>query len=96
MQGDIRVNRARLERLADEQARLAMRIAASADEFNVRRQREIARQLLPDKMKGVVGEPHVFAAAGDEILAPGGIKIHRSEPGDIADIVLMRKNSEFG
>ena len=73
-----------------------MRIAAGADEFNVRRQHEITRHLLPDKMEGVVGEPHVFAAAGDEILALGGIKIHRSGPGNIADIALVRKNSKFG
>src|ERR1017187_2362955 len=96
MKGDIRVNRTRLERLANEQARLAMRIAADADEFNVRRQREIARHLLPDKTEGVVGEPHVFATAGNEIAALGRIKIHQSGPGDITDVALVRKNSEFG
>ena len=67
VQGDVDVGRIGLQALADHQARLAMLFPASADKRNVGRQREVARSLLPDIVKGVTCRPHVFAAAGDRV-----------------------------
>jgi len=58
------------ESLADQQAGLAMRVAAGAREFHVGRERHVARKLFPDEVEPVVGGPHVRAAAG-----------HREGPG---------------
>jgi len=47
-------------------------------------------------MERVVGEPHVFTAASDEIFAFGRIKIHRAGLEDAADVGLPGKNSRSG
>ena len=72
-----------------------MWFAARAKKFDGRRKREITRNFLPDEMESVVGIPDVFTAACDSILAIG-IDFHHARLGDIANISLVGKYSEFG
>ena len=65
MEGDIDVRRVGVERLADHQHGLAVRIGAGAEERDVGRKDEVAGGFLPRKMEGVLATPHVLAAAGD-------------------------------
>src|ERR1700730_4000984 len=41
-----------------------MWLSAWSDERNVRRKREVPGSLLPDKVEGVFGKPHVLATTG--------------------------------
>src|ERR1700732_1505283 len=41
-----------------------MWLSARSDERNVRSKREVPGSLLPDKVEGVFGKPHVLAATG--------------------------------
>jgi hypothetical protein len=67
VEGDIDGGRGAIERLADHQNRFAVRIAAQAEEGDVRGERDVARDLLPGELKVVNAEPHVFAAATEGI-----------------------------
>ena len=44
-----------------------MRVAAAAEKLDSRLQRKVARDALPYKMEGIVGEPHILAASGQEV-----------------------------
>src|SRR6266568_1840871 len=78
MQGRIRVSGVGVETLAQHETGLSMRIAARCDERNIRRQRHVAGNLFPYEMKGVVREPHVFAATGDAIASARSIAFDRA------------------
>ena len=62
-----------IETLTDDQASFAMRVAALADEADVRRERYVAGNFFPNEVKRVVGEPHVLAAAADGVTATSGV-----------------------
>ena len=78
------VGRIRLEILANEQAGLAMRIAARADQRDVRPERHVPGHFLPDEVEGVVGEPHVGAPARHGISAARAIELDGTRPVDRA------------
>ncbi len=63
MNSHIHIRRIGSQALPDHEASLAMRIAASAEQFDRRLQKTIARNALPNKVEGVIGEPHVLATA---------------------------------
>lgn len=56
-----------VETLADDQARLPVRLASRADEGNVRRQRNITGNLFPYEVAGVIGKPHVHATTANRV-----------------------------
>src|SRR5205814_9943139 len=80
--------------LTNEEARLTMRIAAGADPANVRRQRDVARHFFPDEMKRIVGGPHIFSAAADEVSLLRRVVFDRAGPEDVADIAVALERSE--
>src|SRR6266478_9138288 len=53
-----------------------MLIHALADKRDVRRQRHIARNFLPHKLKSVRRIPHVFAAPGNRVAPLGCVVFH--------------------
>ena len=77
-----------IEALTNEQARLAMGIAAGADPANVRRERDIARHPLPDEVQRVFAKPHILAAAGNEIALRPGVIGDRARHTDGADVAM--------
>ena len=83
----------RLEILANEQAGLAMRIAARADQRDVRPERHVPGHFLPDEVEGVVGEPHVFAATGDAIASARRIEFDRAGATSGSDVGVAVEGS---
>ena len=45
-------------------------------------------------MKRVVGEPHVFTAAGDEVFAVRRVEVDRAGLGHVADVGLSGKEAQ--
>ncbi len=72
----IGIGGARVEALADHEGSLAMGHGALADELDVGGKCHVARHLLPGELEGVGRAPDVVAAAGDAVLAFGGIELH--------------------
>jgi len=56
-----------VERLANEKAGLPMIVATRSNERDVRGERDVSRDFLPNEVKRIVGEPHVVAAACDSV-----------------------------
>ncbi len=86
--GGVDVGRVGVEVLADDQARLAMRLLALADERDIGRERDVAADPLPRVMEGVAGRPHVGPAAGDGVRAGGLVEDHRAGILDVADVLM--------
>src|SRR5260370_39271645 len=51
-----------------------MWLSAHSDERNVRRKRKVPGSLLPDKVEGVFGKPHVLAATGHGVASRRCVK----------------------
>ncbi len=80
-----------VEVLAEDQARLAMRLLALADERDIGRERTpsvAAVDALPGVMEGVAGRPHVGAAARDGVGAGGLVEGDRAGMADVADVLV--------
>src|SRR5205823_578471 len=88
--------RIRLQALAHEYARFPMRVSARFGEGNVRGQGHIARNLFPDEVEGVIGEPHVFTAAGHGVGAVFRIVVNRAVPQRSADLTVTFENAHWG
>src|ERR1043166_8637641 len=58
-----------IESLPNDEASLAMRVATRFGKCDVCSERNVAGNLFPNEMKRVVGEPHVFTAAGYGVAA---------------------------
>jgi hypothetical protein len=71
-----------------------MGVAASAKPTDVRSQRQVSRHLFPDKVERVVGEPHVLAAARDEVTFLRGIVLDRARLAYQANVTLPLEQSE--
>ena len=71
-----------------------MRLPAGADPAEVRGERDVARHLFPDKLKSVVGEPHVLPAAGNEVTLPRGIVFNRTGLAYGANVTVRLEQSE--
>jgi hypothetical protein len=66
----IGVRRIFIEALPNHQDRFSMRVATiGGRNLNCRGERDVAGHFFPYKMKGIVGEPHVGAAAGNGVRA---------------------------
>ena len=52
-----------------------MRIAALARKGNIGRERHVAGDFFPNKMKRIVGEPHIRSAARDGVSTARRIKL---------------------
>ncbi len=65
----INIGRIRVERLAHHRTGLAMRLLAFGFPTDVHAEDKIAGNLLVEKLERVLGEPDVFATAGDAVLA---------------------------
>src|ERR1700722_9601432 len=91
----IRIGRVRLQRLAQQQAGLAMVHASGVKKMDVRTQVHVARNFFPDEMKSVVGEPHIGAAASDDIYLARRIKLRAAAMSDYANFALIRKLSQL-
>ena len=83
------VSRIGFESLPEDQAGFAVRVSIRADPADVRRESHIPGHLFPDKMKRVVGEPHVFAAAADEVGAFSGVEFGGARFQDAADVTVV-------
>ena len=88
------IGRVRIQTLTDEQARLAMRLAAGAHPADVRCERDVARRLFPDEVKRVAGEPHVLPASGNEVTLPRGIVFNRTGLAYGANVTVRLEQSE--
>src|SRR5262245_10770544 len=71
-----------------------MRVHSLPFKHDIRRQRDIARHLLPDKMERVVREPHVAAAASNTIPTASGTVFCRSCARWSPDIGLALENTD--
>ena len=80
--------------MADHQHRLAMRVAAGLGESDVGGQRNVARYLLPCKVKVVAGEPDVFSAAGQRVGPVRGVKLRTPGVKHGADVGVILKEAE--
>ncbi len=84
--GDIDVGRIRVQTLAEHQYRLAMFIAAGAEEADIGGEHGIARNLFPDKLEGIRAQPHVLATTRDGVCLLGRVKFHGAGMKHRADI----------
>ena len=73
-----------------------MRVAAGADPTDVRGQGDVAGNALPYVMKGVGGEPHVFAATRDLVSPAGGVEFHGAGSANHSDVSVAFKQSKVG
>ncbi len=71
-----------------------MRVAPGFRPVDVRCQRDIARHLLPDKMKRVGGRPHVLAATRDEVGFLTPIMVHGPGLADRANVTVFVEKPE--
>ena len=85
-----------VEGLADDETGFAMFVAGGADEGNIGGERGVAGNFSPNEVERIVGEPHVAAAAGDEISLVGGIVGGVAGVGGGADVVLAGEDAEGG
>ena len=94
MDRGVGVRRIGIQTLANQQTRFAVGVAARAGPLNVRRQRDVARQFFPNEMKRVVGGPHIFPAAADEVSLLCCVVIDRPGPEYVANIAVALERSE--
>jgi len=75
MQSCVGISGIQIETLSKDQTGLAMRVASGANKSDVGGERYVAGHFLPNKMKRVVGEPHVRASARDGVTALGRVEL---------------------
>ena len=78
VQRHVGIDGIRVEALPQHQHGLLVRISGGGGKRNVSGQSDITRDLLPDKLKGVRGKPHVLAAAGEGVGSLRSDHIQRS------------------
>ena len=91
--GDVNRNRWALQGLAHHENCLAVGVADSAHEGDAGADDDIAGDFLPDKMKVVDAEPHVFSAAGYGVGTGGGRVEHRTRMEDDSNILMAVKDA---
>ena len=96
MEGDVHVGGIGVQGLADHQDGFAVRIFAFPEESHAGAEDGVARSFFPDELEGIVVEPDVFAAAGEGVLAGGGIEGGGTFVQDGADIAAAGENTERG
>ena len=79
MQRDIGVHGIRIKALTDHEYRFLVLVPRLTGKRDVGCQGNIARGLLPDKLKGIGSGPHILATAGNCVSVLSGIVI--SGPG---------------
>ncbi len=88
MQRNVGIDRAGIEALAQHENSLLMFVSGFRQESDISGQRYIPGDLLPDKLKRIRGEPHIFATSADGVGMLCGIEVHRSRMQDRAHIVV--------
>ena len=89
VQDRVGVSGIRRQTLADEQAGLAMRVSSSPRTVRSAASVTSPGDLLPNKVKGVVGGPHVGPAAREEVGIACRIEFHRAGVLGGADVVVI-------
>ena len=96
MHRDVDIRRARVKALADHQTGLAMRVAPRTQPLDGGVQGEIPRPAGPDKVKRVVGEPHVLTPARHPVSAVRRVERHRASPAGLAHVALALEQTQIG
>src|SRR5271169_5254307 len=94
MKRNVHIGRIRVQRLADHQHSLAMRIFALPEEGNVGADLSITGSLLPHELESILVEPHILAAAGHGVFAAPGVECRGTGVEDRANIAATFKDSE--
>ena len=96
MHRDVDVGRVGVERLAEDQARLAMGIGAAPDERDVGLESQVALDLLPGEVEGILRDPHVLAAARDDVLPRRLVKFRRAGMKHLANVAMPLEDPHRG
>ncbi len=94
VQRHVGIHRIRVEALPQHQYGFLVRISSGGRKRNVGGQGDIARNFLPDKLKGIGGKPHVLAATGEGIGFRGRIVFNGARMQDRAYIAMLLEYSK--
>ena len=90
----VHVRRFRVEAGANDQAHLAVRIAARTHEFREGLDNQVALHLLPCELALVMIGPHVRAGCRKEVLLGVSVIGRAARDADPADVPMLLKNAD--
>ncbi len=95
MQRGVCIRRIRIQTLPDHQHRFAMFVHSFAEKRDVRRQRDVTGNLLPNKLESIVGGPHVLAASGNRVASFRRVIFHGTFMKNRSNVAVTLKNADW-